>query len=61
MMQALKYIEFDHVFNEDEMKVANSLRLTCSLNNAACKLRIGEYVEASRLCSKVSLLHFFMY
>lgn len=51
--KALKYIEFDHTFNEDEKNLAASLRLTCSLNNAACKLRMGEYLEASRLCTKI--------
>ncbi|XP_057437886.1 70 kDa peptidyl-prolyl isomerase-like [Lotus japonicus] len=51
--KAVKYIEFDHSFNEDEKRHANSLRLSCNLNKAACKLKLGEYTEASRLCSKV--------
>ncbi|TKY62748.1 Peptidyl-prolyl cis-trans isomerase FKBP65 [Spatholobus suberectus] len=51
--KAVKYIEFDHSFNEDEKRQANTLRLSCNLNNAACKLKLGEYIEASRLCTKV--------
>uniref|UniRef100_A0A6N2JZR7 peptidylprolyl isomerase n=1 Tax=Salix viminalis TaxID=40686 RepID=A0A6N2JZR7_SALVM len=51
--QATKYIEFDHSFTDEEMCLAKSLRLSCHLNNAACKLKSGEYLEASRLCTKV--------
>ncbi|XP_020219678.2 70 kDa peptidyl-prolyl isomerase [Cajanus cajan] len=51
--KAVKYIEFAHSFNEDEKSHANTLRLSCNLNNAACKLKLGEYIEASRLCTKV--------
>lgn len=52
-MQASKYIEFDHSFNDDEKSLASSLLSLCSLNNAACKLKLGKYFEASRLCTKV--------
>ncbi|XP_061369920.1 peptidyl-prolyl cis-trans isomerase FKBP65-like [Gastrolobium bilobum] len=51
--KAVKYIEFDHSFNEDEKRQANTLRLSCNLNNAACKLKLEEYTEATRLCTKV--------
>ncbi|KAJ6747659.1 PEPTIDYLPROLYL ISOMERASE [Salix koriyanagi] len=51
--KATEYIEFDHSFTDDEMCLAKSLRLSCHLNNAACKLKSGEYLEASRLCTKV--------
>ncbi|KAL2320604.1 hypothetical protein Fmac_029573 [Flemingia macrophylla] len=51
--KAVKYTEFDHSFSEDEKRHANTLRLSCNLNNAACKLKLGEYIEASRLCTKV--------
>ncbi|CAK7339867.1 unnamed protein product [Dovyalis caffra] len=51
--KAAKYIEFDHTFTDEEMYLAKGLRLSCYLNNAACKLKLGEYLEASRLCSKV--------
>ncbi|KAH9738758.1 peptidyl-prolyl cis-trans isomerase FKBP65 [Citrus sinensis] len=32
---------------------ANGLRLSCYLNNAACKLKLEDYSEASSLCTKV--------
>lgn len=52
-LQAAKYVDFDHSFTDAEKCAADSLRLSCNLNNAACKLRLGEYLEASRLCTKV--------
>lgn len=51
--QAAKFVEFDHSFTDDEKHTANDLRLSCYLNNAACKLKLEEYSEASRLCTKV--------
>ncbi|KAE9599730.1 hypothetical protein Lal_00045764 [Lupinus albus] len=51
--QAIRCIEFDHSFSDDEKRRANTLRLSCNLNKAACKLKLGEYSEASRLCTKV--------
>lgn len=51
--KASKFIQFDHSFNNDEKCRANTLRLSCYLNNAACKLKMGEHQEASKLCSKV--------
>ncbi|KAK2980950.1 hypothetical protein RJ640_025099 [Escallonia rubra] len=50
---AIKYIEFDHTFNDVEKCQSNALRLSCNLNNAACKLKLEQYPEASRLCSEV--------
>ncbi|CAL5435287.1 unnamed protein product [Camellia sinensis] len=51
--KASKCVEFDHSFSDDEKCHANALRLSCNLNNAACKLKLGEYREASTLCTKV--------
>ncbi|KAK1365961.1 peptidyl-prolyl cis-trans isomerase FKBP65 [Heracleum sosnowskyi] len=51
--KASKYVEYDHSFSADEKCQANALQISCHLNNAACKLKLGEYVEASRLCTKV--------
>ncbi|KAJ4706723.1 Peptidylprolyl isomerase [Melia azedarach] len=51
--KAAKFIEFDHSFTDDEKTLANGLRISCYLNNAACKLKLEEYSEASRLCTKV--------
>lgn len=53
VLQAVKYIEFDHTFSDDEKRHANTLRLSCNLNNAACKLKLEEYTEAAKLCTKV--------
>ncbi|KAL2480804.1 Peptidyl-prolyl cis-trans isomerase FKBP65 [Abeliophyllum distichum] len=39
--------------NDEEKLQANSLRMSCYLNNAACKLKLGEYLEVSSLCTKV--------
>ncbi|KDP24694.1 hypothetical protein JCGZ_26469 [Jatropha curcas] len=50
---ATNCIEYDHSFTDDEKLVAKGLRLSCNLNNAACKLKLGEYGQASRLCTKV--------
>ncbi|KAK3026330.1 hypothetical protein RJ639_041379 [Escallonia herrerae] len=51
--KAIKYIEFDHTFNDVEKCQSNALRLSCNLNNAACKLKLEQYPEASRLCTEV--------
>ncbi|KAF3442184.1 hypothetical protein FNV43_RR16100 [Rhamnella rubrinervis] len=50
---AAKYIDFDHSFTDVEKCAADALRLSCNLNNAACKLKLGDYLEASKLCTKV--------
>ncbi|CAA0827513.1 Peptidyl-prolyl cis-trans isomerase FKBP65 [Striga hermonthica] len=38
---------------DDEKAQAKSLRLSCYLNEAACKLKLEEYQEVSRLCTTV--------
>ncbi|XP_058107370.1 70 kDa peptidyl-prolyl isomerase-like [Magnolia sinica] len=51
--KAAKYVEYDHSFTDEEKIQATGLKISCNLNNAACKLKLGEYSEASRLCTKV--------
>jgi hypothetical protein len=51
--QAAKYIEYDNSFSEDEKKQSKSLKISSKLNNAACKLKLKEYREAEKLCTKV--------
>ncbi|CAM8988811.1 unnamed protein product [Rhodiola kirilowii] len=51
--KAAKYIEYDTSFGEDEKKQAKALKVSCNLNNAACKLKLKEYKEAEKLCTKV--------
>ncbi|KAK7243875.1 hypothetical protein RIF29_38688 [Crotalaria pallida] len=51
--QAIKYIEYDTSFSEDEKKQAKALKVACNLNNATSKLKLKEYKEAEKLCTKV--------
>lgn len=51
--KAAKYIEYDSSFTEDEKKQSKALKINIKLNNAACKLRLKEYKEAEKLCTKV--------
>lgn len=51
--KAVKYIEYDSSFGEEEKKKAKALKVACNLNNAACKLKLKEYNEAEKLCTKV--------
>ncbi|CAN6242106.1 unnamed protein product [Urochloa humidicola] len=51
--KAAKYIEYDSSFSEDEKKQSKALKISCKLNNAACKLKMKEYREAEKLCTKV--------
>eukprot|EP00268_Persea_americana_P006182 TRINITY_DN12201_c0_g1_i7.p1 TRINITY_DN12201_c0_g1~~TRINITY_DN12201_c0_g1_i7.p1 ORF type:complete len:131 (+),score=41.21 TRINITY_DN12201_c0_g1_i7:146-538(+) len=52
-MQAARYVEYDHSFSDEEITKANALKISCNLNNAACKFKLGDYDETSRLCTKV--------
>ncbi|KAD4584374.1 hypothetical protein E3N88_21975 [Mikania micrantha] len=36
-----------------EKKQAKALKITCNLNNAACQLKLKEYKQAEKLCTKV--------
>ncbi|KAL0389890.1 UNVERIFIED_CONTAM: Peptidyl-prolyl cis-trans isomerase FKBP65 [Sesamum calycinum] len=38
--KAAKYIEYDTSFSEEEKKRSKALKVTCNLNNAACKLKL---------------------
>lgn len=51
--QAVKYIEYDSSFSDEEKQLAKVLKINCNLNNAACKLKIKDYKQAEKLCSKV--------
>ncbi|PKA54873.1 70 kDa peptidyl-prolyl isomerase [Apostasia shenzhenica] len=48
-----KLIEYDSSFSEEEKKQSKMLKVTCNLNNAACKLKLKDYKEAEKLCTKV--------
>nr|ABK24451.1 unknown [Picea sitchensis] len=51
--KAAKYIEYDTSFSEEEKKQSKPLKITCNLNNAACKLKLKDYTQAEKLCTKV--------
>ena len=50
----MKYIEYDTAFAEEEKKQAKALKVACNLNDAASKLKLKEYKQAEKLCTKVS-------
>ncbi|XP_057781005.1 peptidyl-prolyl cis-trans isomerase FKBP62-like isoform X2 [Salvia miltiorrhiza] len=51
--KAAKYIEHDSSFSEDEKKQSKALKITCNLNDAACKLKLKDFKQAEKLCTKV--------
>lgn len=52
-LQASKFIDYDSNFSEEEQKQSKALKAACNLNNAACKLKLKDYKEAVKLCTKV--------
>lgn len=53
--QAVKFIEYDSAFSDEEKQQSKMLKVTCNLNDAACKLKLKEYKQAEKLCTKVCL------
>ncbi|KAD3068475.1 hypothetical protein E3N88_36355 [Mikania micrantha] len=51
--KAAKFIEYDTNFGDEEKKQAKALKVSCNLNNAACKLKLKDYKQAEKLCTKV--------
>ncbi|XP_045821284.1 70 kDa peptidyl-prolyl isomerase-like [Trifolium pratense] len=51
--KAIKYIEYDSAFGDKEKQQAKALKITCNLNDAACKLKLKDYKQAEKLCTKV--------
>ncbi|GJN04060.1 hypothetical protein PR202_ga21570 [Eleusine coracana subsp. coracana] len=54
--KAAKFIEYDTSFSEDEKKQSKQLKISCNLNNAACKLKLKDYKQAEKLCTKVAFI-----
>ncbi|WRX21381.1 FKBP-type peptidyl-prolyl cis-trans isomerase domain - like 10 [Theobroma cacao] len=52
-VKAVKFIEYDSSFSDEEKQQTKLLKITCNLNNAACKLKLKDYKEAEKLCTKV--------
>ncbi|KAI3470072.1 hypothetical protein Pfo_026735 [Paulownia fortunei] len=50
--KAVQFIDYDS-FNEEEKEQTKELKVSCNLNNAACKLKLKNYKEAEKLCTKV--------
>lgn len=56
----MKYIEY--VQDTDaSAKEAKALKVVCNLNDAACKLKLKDYKQAEKLCTKVSQISLFLY
>ncbi|XP_062219058.1 70 kDa peptidyl-prolyl isomerase-like isoform X2 [Phragmites australis] len=51
--KALNLIEYDNSFSEEEKQLSKALKISCKLNNAACKLKLQDYKEAKELCTEV--------
>lgn len=51
--KATGFIEYDSNYNDEEKEQAKVLKVSCKLNNAACKLKLKDYKEAVNLCTKV--------
>ncbi|XP_077233863.1 70 kDa peptidyl-prolyl isomerase-like isoform X2 [Tasmannia lanceolata] len=51
--KATDYVNEDGQYEEDDLKLVKFLRVSCWLNNAACNLKLSDFQEAIKLCSKV--------
>ncbi|CAL9242391.1 unnamed protein product [Arabidopsis halleri] len=51
--KAVKFIEYDTSFSEEEKKQAKALKVACNLKDVACKLKLKDYKQAEKLCTKV--------
>ncbi|KAJ4841871.1 Peptidyl-prolyl cis-trans isomerase fkbp65 [Turnera subulata] len=51
--KAVNFIEYDSSFNDEEKQQSKALKISCKLNNAACKLKLKDYKQAEKLCTKV--------
>ncbi|KAM2711236.1 hypothetical protein EV1_031378 [Malus domestica] len=51
--KAVSFIEYDSTFSDEEKQQAKALKITCNLNDAACKLKLKDYKQAEKLCTKV--------
>jgi peptidylprolyl isomerase len=49
----LNFIEYDNSFSEEEKQLSKALKLSCKLNDAACKLKLKDYKGAKELCTEV--------
>lgn len=57
-LQAADYVSEDRSFNDEQQKQVKALRVHCWLNGAACSLKVNDFKEAIKLCSKVVFCFF---
>ncbi|CAL5347814.1 unnamed protein product [Camellia sinensis] len=53
LKEAVKFVEYDSTYSDDEKQQAKVLKVPCNLNNAACKLKLKDYKQTEKLCTKV--------
>ncbi|KAL3020330.1 hypothetical protein AAZX31_05G138900 [Glycine max] len=51
--KAIKFVEYDSSFSDEEKQQTKALKIICNLNNAACKLKLKDYKQAEKMCTKV--------
>ncbi|XP_024963219.1 peptidyl-prolyl cis-trans isomerase FKBP62-like isoform X1 [Cynara cardunculus var. scolymus] len=51
--KAVDYVSEEGLLGDDVQKLVKSLRVSCWLNGAACSLKLNDYQEAIKLCSKL--------
>ncbi|KAI9114981.1 hypothetical protein K1719_013994 [Acacia pycnantha] len=51
--KAMRFIEFDSSFTDEENEQTKALKISINLNDAACMLKLKDYKEAVKLCTKV--------
>ncbi|KVH87567.1 Chromo domain-containing protein [Cynara cardunculus var. scolymus] len=57
--KAVDYVSEEGLLGDDVQKLVKSLRVSCWLNGAACSLKLNDYQEAIKLCSKAVSLDYF--
>ncbi|XP_021889647.1 70 kDa peptidyl-prolyl isomerase-like isoform X2 [Carica papaya] len=57
--KAADYVSEDGSFGDDELKQVKALRVSCWLNGAACSLKLKDFREAIKLCSRVLDIEFY--
>ncbi|KAL2894963.1 70 kDa peptidyl-prolyl isomerase [Bienertia sinuspersici] len=55
-LQAADYVSEDISFGDEQQKQVKALRVQCWLNGAACSLKLDDFKEAIKLCSKVLVI-----
>eukprot|EP00246_Nothoceros_aenigmaticus_P003382 TRINITY_DN1451_c0_g1_i1.p1 TRINITY_DN1451_c0_g1~~TRINITY_DN1451_c0_g1_i1.p1 ORF type:complete len:595 (+),score=183.93 TRINITY_DN1451_c0_g1_i1:170-1954(+) len=50
--KAVKFVEVDSAFDDEQKKQSKVLKVSCYTNNAACKLKLKSYHDAVKLATK---------